>query len=231
MKKPIMKKNIFTFLFFFLSGLLSFAQSSEEARKILDRFYESYEQSRGVTFSFEVTTIDANGMRYHPQQGEAMMKGDKFKLDLNTAIIWFDGKTQWVLLKDAGEVNISTPSAKELAFISPLALLRLYKSGYTLKKPVSAIVNGQSAYVIEMIPTTSYSDFKQLENPVLSTSIKDENDEIEYITDPELIHEKWENFADIVIDGGYGGIEPSTVVDCTTDEPKIIRQGKGILIL
>ena len=72
---------------------------------------------------------------------------------------------------------------------------------------------------------------KQLENPVLSTSIKDENDEIEYITDPELIHEKWENFADIVIDGGYGGIEPSTVVDCTTDEPKIIRQGKGILIL
>jgi outer membrane lipoprotein-sorting protein len=43
-----------------------------------------------------------------------------------------------------------------------LALLRLYKSGYTLKKPVSAIVNGQSAYVIEMIPTTSYSDFKQL---------------------------------------------------------------------
>ena len=162
MKKPIMKKNIFTFLFFFLSGLLSFAQSSEEARKILDRFYESYEQSRGVTFSFEVTTIDANGMRYHPQQGEAMMKGDKFKLDLNTAIIWFDGKTQWVLLKDAGEVNISTPSAKELAFISPLALLRLYKSGYTLKKPVSAIVNGQSAYVIEMIPTTSYSDFKQL---------------------------------------------------------------------
>ncbi len=162
MKKPIMKKNIFTFLFFFLSCLLSFAQSSGEARKILDRFYESYEQSRGVTFSFEVTTIDANGMRYHPQQGEAMMKGDKFKLDLNTAIIWFDGKTQWVLLKDAGEVNISTPSAKELAFISPLALLRLYKSGYTLKKPVSAIVNGQSAYVIEMIPTTSYSDFKQL---------------------------------------------------------------------
>jgi tRNA A37 threonylcarbamoyladenosine synthetase subunit TsaC/SUA5/YrdC len=70
-----------------------------------------------------------------------------------------------------------------------------------------------------------------LENPVLSTSIKDENDEIEYITDPELIHEKWGNFADIVIDGGYGGIEPSTVVDCTTDEPQIIRQGKGILIL
>lgn len=156
-----MKRNILT-LFFFLTGLISFAQSFDDARAMLDKVYEAYEQSNGVKFSFEVTTIDAKGMSYGSQQGEAMMKGDKFKLDMNTTTIWFDGKTQWVLLKDAGEVNISTPSAKELAFISPLALLRLYKSGYTLKKPVSAIVNGQSAYVIEMIPTTSYSDFKQL---------------------------------------------------------------------
>ena len=75
----MMKKNILAFLFFFLSGLLSFsrssAQSSAEARKILDKFYETYEQSQGVAFSFEITTIDANGVRYRPQQGEAMMKG------------------------------------------------------------------------------------------------------------------------------------------------------------
>lgn len=69
----------------------------------------------------------------------------------------------------------------------------------------------------------------QLGNPVLSTSVKDERDEIEYTTDPELIHEKWGEIADIVIDGGLGGIEPSTVVDCTSDEPEIIRQGKGEL--
>lgn len=69
----------------------------------------------------------------------------------------------------------------------------------------------------------------QLGNPVLSTSVKDENDEVEYTTDPELIHEKWGDIADIVIDGGYGGLEPSTVVDCTLDEPEIIRQGKGVL--
>lgn len=69
----------------------------------------------------------------------------------------------------------------------------------------------------------------RLGNPVLSTSVKDENDEIEYATNPELIHEKWQDFADIVIDGGVGGIEPSTVVDCTSGEPVIIRQGKGEL--
>jgi tRNA threonylcarbamoyl adenosine modification protein (Sua5/YciO/YrdC/YwlC family) len=69
----------------------------------------------------------------------------------------------------------------------------------------------------------------RLGNPVLSTSVKDENDEIEYTTNPELIHEKWQDFAEIVIDGGIGGIEPSTVVDCTSGEPVIIRQGKGEL--
>ena len=68
-----------------------------------------------------------------------------------------------------------------------------------------------------------------LGNPVLNASVKDEHDEIEYTTDPELIHEKWGDVADIVIDGGFGGIEPSTVVDCTSDEPEIVRQGKGVL--
>ena len=69
----------------------------------------------------------------------------------------------------------------------------------------------------------------QLGNPILSTSIKDEDEEMEYSTDPELIHEKWEEIADLVIDGGIGGSEPSTVVECTTDEPEIIRLGKGLL--
>lgn len=69
----------------------------------------------------------------------------------------------------------------------------------------------------------------QLGNPVLSTTVKDEGDEMEYSTDPELIYEKWGEFADIVIDGGIGGTEPSTIVDCTSDEPEIIRQGKGAL--
>ena len=72
---------------------------------------------------------------------------------------------------------------------------------------------------------------RALGNPILNTSVKDEEEEIEYITDPELIHEKWSDIAEIVIDGGLGGIEPSTVIDCTSDEPVIVRQGKGVLNL
>jgi tRNA threonylcarbamoyl adenosine modification protein (Sua5/YciO/YrdC/YwlC family) len=70
---------------------------------------------------------------------------------------------------------------------------------------------------------------KQLGNPILSTSIKDDDDIIEYSTDPELIHEKYENLVDLVIDGGYGGNIASTVVDVTSGEFEVIREGKGEL--
>ncbi len=71
---------------------------------------------------------------------------------------------------------------------------------------------------------------KELGNPVLSSSIHDNDDIIEYTTDPELIHERYENLVDIVIDGGYGDNQVSTIVDCTGNTPEILRQGKGKLI-
>ncbi len=68
---------------------------------------------------------------------------------------------------------------------------------------------------------------RELGNPIVSTSIKDEDEVIEYTTDPELIFEKWENLVDVVIDGGYGGNEASTVIDLTGSEPILLREGKG----
>lgn len=68
-----------------------------------------------------------------------------------------------------------------------------------------------------------------LGNPLVSTSIKDEDELIEYTTDPELILEKWDKLVDIVVDGGYGGNIASTVIDLTGDQPELIREGKGSL--
>tara|TARA_B100000809_G_scaffold266708_1_gene330901 strand:+ start:500 stop:1117 length:618 start_codon:yes stop_codon:yes gene_type:complete len=68
---------------------------------------------------------------------------------------------------------------------------------------------------------------EELGNPLISTSVHDEDEILEYITDPELIHEKYENILDLVIDGGYGKNEASTIIDCTGDEPEIIREGIG----
>jgi len=66
-----------------------------------------------------------------------------------------------------------------------------------------------------------------LGNPIVSTSIRDEDEILEYTTDPELILEKWDKLVDIVIDGGYGDNVPSTIVDVTDGIPEIIREGKG----
>jgi tRNA threonylcarbamoyl adenosine modification protein (Sua5/YciO/YrdC/YwlC family) len=70
---------------------------------------------------------------------------------------------------------------------------------------------------------------RQLGNPIVSTSIHDEDDVIEYTTDPELIFEKWQNLVDMVIDGGYGDNVGSTIIDLSGDEPEVIREGKGSL--
>jgi len=68
---------------------------------------------------------------------------------------------------------------------------------------------------------------KTLGNPIVSTSIYDDDEVLEYSTDPELIFEKWQNLVDIVIDGGYGDNTPSTIIDLSGHEPEIIREGKG----
>jgi len=70
---------------------------------------------------------------------------------------------------------------------------------------------------------------KELGNPIVSSSIRDDDEIIEYSTDPELIHEKYQDLVDIVIDGGYGDNVASTVVDCTSGDFEIIREGKGDL--
>ncbi|MBP3943088.1 threonylcarbamoyl-AMP synthase [Sphingobacteriaceae bacterium WQ 2009] len=70
---------------------------------------------------------------------------------------------------------------------------------------------------------------RQLGNPIVTTSIRDEDEILEYSTDPELIHEKYEDLVDLVIDGGYGDNVGSTVVDLTAGEFHIIREGKGQL--
>lgn len=68
---------------------------------------------------------------------------------------------------------------------------------------------------------------RQLGNPIVSTSIHDEDEVLEYSTDPELIFEKWQHLVDVVIDGGYGDNVASTIIDLSEFEPVVVREGKG----
>jgi len=68
---------------------------------------------------------------------------------------------------------------------------------------------------------------RELGNPIVSTSIKDDDELLEYTTDPSLMFDEWKHQVDVVIDGGFGGNEASTVIDLTGSEPVLIREGKG----
>ena len=68
---------------------------------------------------------------------------------------------------------------------------------------------------------------RQLGNPILTTSLKEDDQILEYPTDPELIFEEYRDLVDAVIDAGYGGMVPSTIVDCSGEEPVVLRQGLG----
>lgn len=96
---------------------------------------------------------------------------------------------------------------------------------------VPKLLNSKKKTVGIRVPdnTIAREIVRMLGNPIVSTSIHDDDEIIEYSTDPELIYEKYGDLVDVVIDGGYGGNEASTVVDCTGSSPEIVRQGKGLL--
>ncbi|TVR37439.1 MAG: threonylcarbamoyl-AMP synthase [Cryomorphaceae bacterium] len=68
-----------------------------------------------------------------------------------------------------------------------------------------------------------------LGNPIISTSVHDDDEILEYTTDPELIHEKYSNQVDLVINGGFGNLHASTIFDCTSGSVELVREGIGSL--
>lgn len=155
-------RSIILSLSILLLSVASYAQSSAESKAILDKASQLFEQSEGVKLSFILSPDNPEGGAFEPQEGVAFVKRNKFKLDMPYTTTWFDGTTQWVLLKDANEVNISSPTDEELISISPLGLLNMYKTNYVLKKPVAGSFNGKATTEIEMFPINKSQDFESL---------------------------------------------------------------------
>lgn len=156
-------RSIILVLSILLVSVATYAQkSSAKSMSILDKASQLFEQSEGVKLSFTLSPDSSEGGAFEPQQGVAFIKRDKFKLDMPYSTSWFNGTTQWVLLKDANEVNISNPTPEELISISPLGILNMYKTNYVLKEPVSNSFNGKATTEIEMTPINRWEDFESL---------------------------------------------------------------------
>lgn len=121
--------------------------------------------------------------------------------------------------------NLSTPVFKVMKKALPGPFTFILNSNSSVPK----ILNAKKKSVGIRVPDHNIprAIVKELGNPIVTTSIRDEDEIIEYSTDPSLIYEKFDNLVDIVIDGGYGGNVASTIIDCTQDTFEIVREGKG----
>lgn len=154
-------KRFITYILFLLLITVGYAQSSEQSKQLLDKTYELYQNSKGtqITFSF---IIEENGKVQQQQEGIAKFRGNMFNINLPEIEIWFDGTTQWLLMKAYDEVNISEPTLQETASISPMALLNIYKTGYKLDAPQTLTIAGQQHSSILMHPTSDNNEYKNI---------------------------------------------------------------------
>lgn len=122
--------------------------------------------------------------------------------------------------------NLPTPIFKLMKKAMPGPFTFVLQAGGKIPK----LLNNKKNTVGIRIPAHEITKaiVQMLGNPLLSTSVPID-EQVEFMTDPELIFEKFEKLVDIVIDGGIGSMIPSTVVDCTEDTPEIIRLGLGDL--
>jgi outer membrane lipoprotein-sorting protein len=145
-----MKKTAASFLLLFVFCAISFAQ---DARAILDKASDALSRSGGVSAEFSIQNKNSrNKSANFTQSGKAYLKGNKFKIESGQGITWFDGKTQWTYVKQNDEVNVSNPDGEELASVSPVSILNLYKSGFSLANKGMASERGRTVYKVEMKP-------------------------------------------------------------------------------
>lgn len=128
-------KNTFILLFAALLAVLnvSAADTSIQARKVLDKAASVVNIKKGATANFSIS-----GGKIGNQSGTISIKGNKFTARTSSAIIWYNGKTQWLYNKSSNEVNVSAPRASQQQAMNPYHFLTLYKQGYTISMDKTA---------------------------------------------------------------------------------------------
>lgn len=138
-------KKILSFLMLLTAVLFSYTATTfaaNTARQTLDKAAAKVNLTKGAYASFTLS-----GGSIGNQNGSVAMKGNKFNARTKNAIIWFDGKTQWLYNKKSQEVNISTPKSTQLASMNPYYFLNIYKKGYKLSQTITA--NGYNVHVYD----------------------------------------------------------------------------------
>ena len=140
--------------------LVSIAVYAQNARQILDKTAANIKQKGDVKVEFTATSF--NGTEEQGQtKGTILLQGKKMQLSTADMKMWYNGKTQWSLITESGEVNVSNPTGREMNNMNPYSFLNLYKKGYKLKARQTKL-RGKDVYEVHLVARSSNSNTQEI---------------------------------------------------------------------
>jgi len=161
--------------------LLSMAASAQNARQILDDTAAKIKQMGDVKVSFSATSFSGT-TEQGKTNGTILLQGKKMCLSTDEMKMWYDGKTQWSLMPESGEVNVSTPTEREMTSMNPYSFLNLYKKGYKMKARQTKL-RGKDVYEVHLTARSPnanaqeiYVDVAKNDYSLLCIRVRQDND-------------------------------------------------------
>lgn len=148
--------------------LLAAPAAAQTAKDILDKTAAKLRGSGGMQASFEATTFKGT-TQTGTTTGSIFLQGQKFQIATPETAIWFDGKTQWTLLKGSNEVNVSNPTPEELQQMNPYVFVELYKKGYNLTL-TEATYKGTACYEARLLAQNSNAAIQEMRVTISKTN-------------------------------------------------------------
>lgn len=136
-------------ILFLISCILCMAASAQDARKVLDTTASRIRKGGDIQVSFTATSFLGNAEQ-GKTEGTMLLKGKKMQMDTPEMKTWYDGKTLWSYMPESGEVNVTTPTEKEVAAMNPYSFLNVYKKGYKLSMKEGSL-RGQATYEVHLL--------------------------------------------------------------------------------
>lgn len=143
-----------------LLSALTLNVSAQSARKVLDNTAARLTKTGGVKAEFKATQFSGTTPQSETK-GIMLMDGKKFYMNSDELITWFDGTTQWSMMKNGIEVNVSEPDEDDLAEINPAMLVNIYKRGFNYSMSKSTL-RGRPTYVVHLWPRYKGSDYSDI---------------------------------------------------------------------
>lgn len=161
-----MLKYIYSIVIFINSIFAVNAQHNPDAERIINNFTNSF-QTQAIRSEFTLKISEKNGVNSQHISGTIVLSANRFYLESSELKVWFDGKTQWAYMKENNEVNITEPTAEELAATNPVGIVSAFKSASKIQFSKQ---KSQTNHIIELIPTNKKADFSKVEIQLNKTS-------------------------------------------------------------